>query len=116
MKEENIIVTKSYSFSLRCVKLYKYICETSNSYNIASQMMRSGTSIGANVKEAIRGQSKADFTAKMCISLKEASETEFWLELLRDAGYINKEQADSMLQDCIELMKLLTSIIKTTNA
>ena len=113
VKEENIIVTKSYSFSLRCVKLYKYLCETSNSYNIASQMMRSGTSIGANVKEAIRGQSKADFTA---ISLKEASETEFWLELLRDTGYINKEQADSMLQDCIELMKLLTSIIKTTNA
>jgi four helix bundle protein len=115
-KDDNIIVVKSYAFSLRCVKLYKYLCDTTRGYDIASQMMRSGTSIGANVKEAIRGQSKADFKAKMCISLKEASETEYWLELLRDAGYINEQQAENILKDCVELIKLLTSIIKTTNA
>ena len=76
--------------------------------------MRSGTSIGANVKEATRGISKADFTAKMSISLKEASETEFWIEVLRDTDYITEEQADSMLKDCNELLKLLMSIVKTS--
>jgi four helix bundle protein len=114
-KEDNIIVVKSYSFSLRCVKLYKYICENTHSYDLASQLLRSGTSIGANVKEAIRGQTKADFKAKMCISLKEASETEYWIELLRDAGYITVEQANSLLTDCIELIRMLTSIVKTSN-
>ena len=76
--------------------------------------MRSGTSIGANVKEATRGVSKADFTAKMSISLKEASETEFWIEVLRDTDYITEEQADSMLKDCNELLKLLMTIVKTS--
>ena len=76
--------------------------------------MRSGTSVGANVREAIRGYSKSDFTAKMGIALKEASESEFWIEILRDSQYITEQQAESMLTDCVELIKLLMSIIKTS--
>ena len=113
-KEENIIASKSMAFVLRCVKLYKFLCERDGNYIIGKQLLRSGTSIGANVREALRGQSKADFGMKMNISLKEASETEYWLELLRDSEYITKAQAESMLSDCVALMKLLTSIVKTT--
>jgi len=113
-KEDNIIVSKSMDFALRCVKLYKFLCEKDGNYIIGKQLLRSGTSIGANVREALRGQSKADFGSKMNISLKEASETEYWLELLRDSDYITKAQAESMLSDCIALIKLLTSIVKTT--
>ena len=113
-KEENSIVIKSYAFAVRCVNLYKYLCEVKNDYIIGRQLMRSGTSIGANIKEATRGVSKADFTAKMSISLKEASESEFWIELLRDTDYITTEQAESMLADCQELLKLLMTIVKTS--
>ena len=101
-------------FALRCVKLYKFLCEKDGNYIIGKQLLRSGTSIGANVRESLRGQSKADFGSKMNISLKEASETEYWLELLRDSDYITKAQAESMLSDCVALIKLLTSIVKTT--
>ncbi|MFR1480175.1 MAG: four helix bundle protein [Hydrogeniiclostridium mannosilyticum] len=76
--------------------------------------MRCGTSIGANVKEAIRGQSKADFIAKLNISLKEASETEYWLELLHESEYLTDNQFDSLHRDCVELIKILTSIINTS--
>ena len=114
-KEQNVIAVKSYAFAVRCVKLYKYLCEEHHDYLIGKQLLRSGTSIGANVKEALRGYTKADFSAKMGISLKEASETEFWIELLRDTGYISSTQADSMLADCEELLKILMTILKTTN-
>ena len=113
-KEDNIIVAKSYAFAVRCVKLYKYLCEEKHNYVIGKQLMRSGTSIGANVKEAIRGYSKAEFSMKMGIALKESSETEFWIELLRDTEFITESQAESMLHDCQELIKLLMSIIKTS--
>ena len=112
-KEDNIIAIKSYKFAVRCVNLYKYLCEEKHDYVIGKQLLRSGTSIGANIKEAIRGISKAEFRAKMSISLKEASESEFWIELLRDTEYITKEEAESMLNDCGELLKLLMSIVKT---
>ncbi|MBP3757122.1 MAG: four helix bundle protein [Prevotella sp.] len=112
-KEDNIIAIKSYKFAVRCVNLYKYLCEQKHDYVIGKQLLRSGTSIGANVKEAIRGISKAEFRAKMSISLKEASESEFWIELLRDTEYITKEEAESLLNDCGELLKLLMSIAKT---
>lgn len=91
MKKENVIVEKSKSFALRIIRLYLYLCSEKNEYILSKQLLRSGTSIGANVKEAIRGQSKADFYAKMNISLKEASETEYWLELLHESGYIEKK-------------------------
>ena len=112
-KEDNIIAIKSYKFAVRCVNLYKYLCEEKHDYVIGKQLLRSGTSIGANVKEAIRGISKAEFRAKMSISLKEASESEFWIELLRDTEYITKEEAESLLNDCGELLRLLMSIVKT---
>ena len=113
-KEDNIVAAKSYAFAIRCVKLYKYLCEEKHDFVIGKQLMRSGTSIGANVKEAMRGVSKADFTAKMSIALKEASESEFWIELLRDTEYVTEQQAESILSDCHELLKLLMSIIKTS--
>jgi four helix bundle protein len=94
------------------VKLYKYLHDEKQEYCISKQVFRSGTSIGANIREAIRGQSKADFRAKMSISLKEASETEYWIELLKESCYISDQEAKSLQDDCIELMKLLTSIIK----
>ena len=112
-KEDNIIAIKSYKFAVRCVNLYKYLCEEKHDYVIGKQLLRSGTSIGANIKEAIRGISKAEFRAKMSISLKEASESEFWIELLRDTEYITKEEAESLLNDCGELPRLLMSIVKT---
>ena len=114
-KEENIIVNKSSLFAVRCVRLYKYLCEERHDHVIGKQLMRSGTSVGANVKEAIRGISKADFRAKMSIALKEASETEFWIEVLQDTDYLTGQQAESMLADCQELLKMLMSIVKTSN-
>ena len=90
MGKENVIVEKSKSFALRIIRLYRYLCGEKNEYILSKQLLRSGTSIGANVKEAIRGQSKADFYAKMNISPKEASETEYWLELLYESGYIEE--------------------------
>lgn len=113
-KDNNIVAQKSYDFSIRIVKLYKYLSEQKNDYTIGNQLLRSGTSIGANVKEAIRGYTKPDFNVKMGIALKEASETEFWIELLRDTGYISTKQAESMLTDCVELIKIIMSIIKTS--
>ena len=113
-KEENIVAQKSYMFSVRCVNLYKYLSEEKHDSVIGKQLLRSGTSIGANVKEALRGYSKADFASKISIALKEASETEYWIEILRDTGYITTSQADSMLKDCVELIKILMSIVKKT--
>ncbi len=111
---DNLIVQKSKSFAIRCVNLYKYLVDNKNEYVMSKQMLRCGTSIGANVKEAMRGQSKADFGAKMNIALKEANETEYWLEIMQETDYLTKSEAESMLSDCRELLKLLTSIVKTT--
>ena len=82
---------------------------------MSKQVLRSGTSIGANIEEALRGQSRADFASKMNISLKEACETRYWLKLLRDANYISKDAAISILEDCDELIRMLNSIVKNTN-
>ena len=112
---ENAIVIKSKSFALRIIKLYKHLDAHHKIDVISRQILKSGTSIGANVKEAIRAQSKADFYAKLNISLKEASETEYWLELLFESGYITKEQFESLYNDCQELIKILTAITKTQN-
>lgn len=111
--KENIVVNKSKAFALRIIKLYKYLCDEKKEFVLSKQVLRSGTSVGANIKEAVRGQSKADFYAKMNISLKEISETEYWLELLHESEYIEKEHFESIYQDCQELIKLLVSITKT---
>ena len=113
VKTDNLIVDKSKAFALRIIKLYQYLCSEKKEFVISKQLLRSGTSIGANVKEAIRGQSKADFVSKMNISLKEASETEYWLELLHESEYLSDEQFNSIYTDCVELLKLLTAIIKS---
>lgn len=114
MKTDNIIVNKSKAFAIRIIKLYKYLCTEKKEFVLSKQLLRSGTSIGANVKEAIRGQSKDDFAHKMNISLKEASETEYWLELLFETDYITEEQFNSIIADCTELIRILTSIIKSS--
>ena len=114
-EDENIIVVKSKAFALRIIKLYKFLSDTKKEYILSKQILRSGTSIGANIKEGIRGQSKADFYAKLNISLKEASETEYWLELLHESGYLDGHENDfnSLYNECQEIIKILVSITKT---
>ncbi len=112
---ENVIVDKSKAFALRIIRMYKFLLTEKKEYILSKQVLKSGTSIGANVKEAIRGQSNADFYAKMNIALKEASETEYWLELLGESGYIEKEHYDSIYSDCQELIKILMAITKSQN-
>ena len=113
LKNENVIVEKSKAFALRIIKMYQYIVKEEKEFVMSKQILRSGTSIGANVKEAIRGQSKPDFYAKMNIALKEASETEYWLELLHESGYIEDQAFQSIYDDCQELVRILVSITKT---
>ena len=112
MKNENIIVDKSKAFALRIIKLYQYLVEHKE-FVLSKQVLKSGTSIGANVKEAIRAQSKPDFYAKMSIALKECSETEYWLELLYESKYIDEKSFKSIYNDCQELLRILISIVKT---
>ncbi len=111
--KDNVIVDKSKAFALRIIKLYKYLCEDKKEFVMSKQVLRSGTSVGANVKEAIRGQSKPDFYAKMNIALKEISETEYWLELLHESGYIESKNYESIYEDCQTIIKILVSITKT---
>ena len=110
--KDNVVVNKSRMFAIRIIRLYQYLLSEKKEYILSKQLLRSGTSIGANIKEAIQGQSKKDFISKMQISLKEASETEYWLDLLHETEYLDKAQFSSINSDCIELIKLLTSIIK----
>ena len=111
--KENLLLDKTKAFALRIIKLYRYLCETKKEYVLSKQVLRSGTSIGANAKEAAHAQSRADFYAKLYISYKEASETEYWLELLHESGYIKKDAFDSIYADCKEIIKILASITKT---
>ena len=113
MKKENTILDKSKAFALRMIRMYQYLCAVKREFVLSKQVLRSGTSIGANVKEAIRGQSKADFYSKINIALKEASETEYWLELLNESGYFEEEHFNSVYGDCQELLKLLMAISKS---
>ena len=106
---ENIIVVKSKAFAIRIVKLSKFLNDSKKEFILSKQIIRSGT----NIKEAIRGQSKADFYAKMNIALKEASETEYWLEILNETDYIDNNLFESMYFECQELIKILMSITKT---
>ncbi len=113
MKEYNSILIKSKQFALRIIRLYKYLCDRKKEFVLSKQILRSGTSIGANAKEASVAQSKADFYAKLSISLKEAAETEYWLEILHESEYIDDKQFESINGDCTEILKILTSILKT---
>ena len=114
MKNDNLVLDKSFLFAKRCVFLYKHLIATSDNRVLATQLLKSGTSIGANVAEAEEAQSKPDFVSKMGIALKETAETIYWLRLLGATGYIRESEARSMLTDCEELKKILSSIIKTS--
>jgi four helix bundle protein len=116
MKRQNIVLEKSYQFAIRIVKLYKWLCEHKKEYILSRQLLRSGTAIGALLREAEHGQSKADFLSKVNIALKEANESEYWLMLLKDTGYLSPAEFESIHIDCAELCKLLIRIVKTTKA
>ena len=114
MAKYNILQDKSFAFAVRIVNLYKFLCEDKKEFVLSKQILRSGTSIGANVEEGIGGQSDKDFLAKLSISYKETRETIYWLKLLFATDYLNKEQFDNILQDAEELGKILAKIILTT--
>jgi len=116
MKRDNIVQEKSYQFAVRIVKLYKYLCEEKKEYTLSKQLLRSGTSIGANIEEAIGGQSEKDFFAKLTIAYKEARETHYWLRLLTDTAYLTNNESESLLADVDELLKIIGSIQKTMKA
>ena len=111
--KENPVAEKSKAFALRIIGLYKYLCDEKHEFVMSKQILRSGTSIGANIREGQRGQSKADFYAKLNISLKEADETAYWLELLHESNYITEAEFNSIYADNEELIKLLVSIAKS---
>jgi len=111
--KENIILTKSYAFAIRIVRLHQYLQKEKKEFTLSKQVLRSGTSIGANVEEAIGGQSEKDFYAKLTISYKEARETHYWLRLLRDTGYIDENQSENLIKDINEILKIVGSIQKT---
>ena len=114
MKQNNVIVDKSKAFAIRIINMHKYLNKEKKEFILSKQIMRSGTSIGANVKEASRAFSKPDFYTKMGIALKEASETEYWLELLIETDYITEKAGESLMTDCDELIKLIVAIVKTS--
>jgi len=111
---ENIIAQKSYAFALRIINLYKWLSVEKKEFILSKQVLRSGTAIGALVKEAEHAQSKADFLNKMNVALKEANETEYWLMLLKDSHFLPENEFNSIHTDSSELIRLLVSIVKTT--
>ena len=114
MKDNNIISVKAKKFAVRIVRLYNYLCDEKREFVMSKQLMRSGTSIGANISEGICGISKKDFLSKMYIAFKECVETQYWLDLLNETEYLSETEYRSIYEDCEELRKLLSSITKTT--
>ena len=111
--KENLLIDKSIAFASRIIKLYQYLIKTKKETIISRQVVRSGTSIGANINEANYGQSKADFVSKMHIALKETAETEYWLKLLTISEYITEDMGKSLLVDCLEIKRILVASINT---
>lgn len=114
MNRDNVIIDKSKAFAIRIIKLYKYLLDEKKEFILSKQILRCGTSIGANAREASRAQSKADFIAKHHIALKEADETCYWLELLHETDFISEKEFESIYSEANELIKLLVSILKTS--
>ena len=113
---ESVLSTKSYTFALRIIKLYQFMADERREYVLSKQVLKSGTSIGANIEESVHAQSKVDFVHKLSIAQKEANEANYWLRLLKDAGYIEEKHAESFLTDCEEIQRLLTASIKTAKS
>ncbi len=111
---DNVIENKSFDFAVRIVNLHKHLSAEKKEFVLSKQLLRSGTSIGANVSEAVRGQSKADFLAKMCIALKEANESHYWIRLLYKTNFLTEQEFNSIEDDAVELIKILSSICKTS--
>ena len=109
----NVLLVKSKQFALRIIKLYRHLSEEKKEFVLSKQVLRSGTSIGANSRESIRAQSKADFYSKLNIALKEAEETSYWLELLHESDFLDAKSYQSLSSDCQELIRILVSITKT---
>lgn len=112
--KDNIIVKKSYSFALEVIKIYKFLINEKKEYVLSKQMLRSGTSVGANIHEAVASESKKDFIHKLGIAVKEARETSYWLNLLKDSEYLSDEQFKNLNSNCDEVIRILNSIILTT--
>lgn len=114
MKTDNVIQQKSYAFAVRIVRMCQFLRKTKREQILSSQVLRSGTSIGANVEEAIGAQSRADFRAKMTIAYKEARESAYWLRLLKDTGYLSKSEFESIHSEAEEICRIIGSITKST--
>ena len=115
-ENSNPIAEKSFQFAIRITNLYRYLCSEKQEYVLSKQLLRSGTSIGANVAESQQPQSRNDFISKLSIALKETTETKYWLRLLSATHYLSEKESVSMLYDCTELEKLLTAIIKSAKS
>lgn len=113
MKKDNIVQIKSYAFAIRIITICKHLADEKKEFVLSKQLLKCGTSIGANIEEAIGGQSEKDFYAKLTISYKEARETHYWIRLLKDTNYINQNDAQSLLKDTEELLRIIGSIQKT---
>ncbi|VXB90150.1 Four helix bundle protein [Flavobacterium sp. 9AF] len=115
MKNDNVIQIKSYAFAVKIIKIYQFLANDKKEFVLSKQLLRSGTSIsiGANIEEAIGGQSSKDFYAKLTIAYKEARETHYWIRLLRDTNYLNKVESENLLEDITEILKIIGSIQKT---
>lgn len=114
--KENVIQQKSFGFAVRIINLFKYLCEEKKEFVLSKQILRCGTSIGANIEEAISGQSDKDFIAKVSIAQKEARETRYWLKLLSETNFITAEQSNSLLNDVEEINKIIARILLTMKA
>ncbi|MDX1627899.1 MAG: four helix bundle protein [Fulvivirga sp.] len=114
MKKQNVILSKSYDFAVKIVKLYQHLSKEQKEFVLSKQLLKCGTSIGANVEEGVGGYSKKDFSAKFGIAYKESRETKYWLRILRDTGYLSNKKFEILFATCDELSKLLFSILKNS--
>ena len=114
--KENVVKIKSFAFAVRVVKLYQFLTNEHKEFVLSKQVLRCGTAVGAMVRESEHSESTADFVHKLAIAQKEINETIYWLELLKETNYLSQEQFESINSDAVELIKLLTSIIKTTKS
>jgi four helix bundle protein len=113
VENENVVKTKSFVFAVRVVKLYQFLMDQKKEYVLAKQLLRSGTSVGAMIREAEHAESRIDFKHKMSIAQKEINESMYWLELLKETKFLSKKEFDSLNADAVELIKMVTAIIKT---
>ena len=116
MSHQSILKSKSFDFAVRVIKLYKFLKKNYSEYELSQQLLRCGTGVGALIREAEHGESRKDFLHKLNISLKEANECVYWLDLLHATDYINKRMYESMMKDAVELLKMLISSVKTTKS